>query len=517
MSEQYILTLDLGTQSARAIIIDKHGNLLAKEQRKYKPAYESPKKGYCEQDPKVYFNYLSDASKMLATTRPDLMKNVAGVVLTTFRDTQVLLDENNNVLRPSILWLDQRLATYVPKIPLWKRILFGIVGMTPVVKSNQLKSAAHWIKGSEPEVWAKMKRYLNISTYFNFLLTNEFKDTVSNLTGHFPIDYKNGILYSKLNLKRGIFDIPYSSMCELIKPNEVIGYITKEASEITGIPEGLPLFGSGSDKSCESLGNGCIDPTTASISYGTASTVAITSKKYVEPSPFMPSYMSVQRDHYNAELQIYRGYWMLNWFKNEFCKSDSLEADILHLTTLDVLNKKMLEIGPGSDGLVLQPYWGPSLERPNSRGAIVGFSEKHTRLHLYRAIIEGIAYCLREGKEAIEKKEGKKVEYIVISGGGATSNAICQITADIFNTPVVKTHTVEASSLGAAICGFISLGVYKDEKEAKEHMIRYVERFEPNKENAAKYDELYKKVYTKMFGRLKGLYSALRETTNEKF
>ena len=82
---------------------------------------------------------------------------------------------------------------------------------------------------------------------------------------------------------------------------------------MTGIPEGLPLFASGSDKSCESLGNGCIDPTTASISYGTASTVSITSKKYVEPSPFMPCYMAVQRDHYNSELQIYRGYWMLNW------------------------------------------------------------------------------------------------------------------------------------------------------------------------------------------------------------
>ena len=105
----------------------------------------------------------------------------------------------------------------------------------------------------------------------------------------------------------------------------------------------------------------------------------------------------------------------------------------------------------------------------------------------------------------------------MISGGGATSNAICQITADIFNTPVVKTHTVESSSLGAAICGFISLGVYKDEKEAKEHMIRYVERFEPIKENVEQYNKLYKTVYVKMYPNLKKLYASLREYTNEKF
>lgn len=516
MDKKYVLTLDLGTQSARASLIDEKGNIVSIEQRKYSPSYNSPVIGYCEQDPNVYFDYLSDASKALCENNKELLNSVICVVLTTFRDTAVLLDKDNKVLRPSILWLDQRVSSYCPKIPFWKQILFAIVGMTPVVKSNQQKTAAHWIKANEPEIWNKMNKYMNISTYFNYLLTNEYKDTASNLTGHFPIDYNAGEYYGPFELKKEVFDIPEKSLCKLIKPQTILGYITKKASKKTGIPEGLPLVASGSDKSCESLGNGCIDPTSASISYGTASSVAITSNKYVEPSPFMPGYPAAQKGAYNCERQIYRGYWMLSWFKDQFCSSDSLEADILHLTTLDFLNKKMLEIKPGSDGLVLQPYWGPSLERPNTRGAIIGFSEKHTRLHIYRAIIEGIAYSLREGKEYIEKKQGKKVENIVISGGGATSSAICQITADIFNLPVRKTHTVESSSLGAAMSGFITMGVYKDAQEAKDNMVHYKEEFLPNPENAKIYDKLFKQIYVKMYPSLKNLYSSLRDFTGEK-
>ena len=186
------------------------------------------------------------------------------------------------------------------------------------------------------------------------------------------------------------------------------------------------------------------------------------------------------------------------------------------MATLDVLNKKMLDIGPGADGLILQPYWGPSLERPNSRGAIIGFSEKHTKIHLYRAIIEGIAFCLREGKEYIEKKSKTKIKKIVVSGGGSVSKAICQITSDIFGLPVYKVHTFETSSLGAAMSGFISANVYKDEVEAKQNMVHYEEKFLPNMENHEKYNFLFKNVYTKIYPSLRKISINLREYTGEK-
>ena len=514
--EKLILALDLGTQSARASIIDTKGNILAIKQEKYDPTYLPSEKGQCEQHPDTYFNYISNATNYLRNNNPDLMDKVIGVVLTTFRDTAVFLDKNYKVLRPSILWLDQRVATEVPKVPFWKQILFGIVGMTPVVKYQQQKTMSHWVKQHQKEIWDQVHKYVNISTYLNYLLTGELKDTIANLAGHYPIDYKRATWYGKFELKKGIFDIPKHTYCDLVGVGEVIGYVSEEAAKITGIKQGIPLIGTGSDKSCESLGNGCVDPTFASISYGTASTVTITSKKYVESSPFLPAYTAVQKSYYNSEMQIYRGYWMLNWFKDEFCEKESLEAQIQKKAALEILNTKMLEIGPGSDGLILSPYWGPSLERPNSRGSIIGFSEKHTRIHLYRAIIEGIAFCLREAKETIERKGGSKVKNIVVSGGGSVSKAICQITSDIFGLPVHKVHTFETSSLGAAMAGFVGLKVFTNEKEAKENMVHYTETFTPNQENHQKYNFLFKKVYKNIYPRIKKLTAYLREYTGEK-
>lgn len=514
--EKYILTLDLGTQSARAIIFDKNGNLLAKDKEEYNPVYLPLGDGRCEQNPDTYFNYLVSATKKVTSSHPELIKNIVGIVATSFRDTAVFLDKDLKVLRPSILWLDQRVSEYRPKLPLWKRFLFSIAGMTPVVKSNQQKTMAHWVKQNEPEIWKKTYKYINISTYVNYLITGELKDTVSNLTGHYPIEYRKGEYYSKHNLKHGIFDIDYDKNCEIVQPGDIIGYTTKEFSQKTGLPEGLPLFGAGSDKSCESLGNGCIDASSASISYGTASTIAITSKKYVEPSTFLPAYPSIQKGYFNSELQIYRGYWMLNWFKEEFCANESLEAGIQNIATLDIMNQKMLSIGPGSEGLILQPYWGPSLERPNARGAIIGFSERHSKIHLYRSIIEGICFCLREGKERIEKRGHFKIKSLSVSGGGAISSAICQITADIFGLPVKKVHTFETSSLGAAILGFIAIGEYSSVEEAKEKMVHYQQEYIPNEENHKKYQYLYNKVYIKVFPKLKEIYRDLRSYTGEK-
>lgn len=514
-NEKLILALDLGTQSARASIIDAKGNILAIKQEKYSSNCSS-EDGKFEQDPKIYFSHLCNATKYLKEHHSNLLNNVLGVVLTTFRDTAVFLDKDNNVLRPSILWLDQRVATYAPKLPWWKHFLFGLVGMSPVLKFQQQKTMSHWVKEHQPDIWAKVHKYVNISTYLNFLFTNELKDTIASLAGHYPINYKQASWYSRFELKNGIFDIPESTYCEIVGVGEIIGYITKEASLLSGIPEGLPLIGTGSDKSCESLGNGCIDESCASISYGTACTVTITSKKYIEPSPFLPAYTAVQKGCYNSEVQIYRGYWMLNWFKDEFCEKESLEAQIQKNAALEILNTKMLAIGPGSDGLVLSPYWGPSLERPNSRGSIIGFSEKHTRIHLYRSIIEGIAFCLREAKETIERKAHLNIKHLVVSGGGSISKAICQITSDIFGIPVYKTHTFESSSLGAAIAGFVGLKVYQNEKEAKENMVHYMEEFIPNNENHERYNFIFNKVYKKIYPKLKKLTTSLREFTGEK-
>ena len=182
--------------------------LIDKEQRKYNPVYNSPVIGYCEQDPNVYFNYLVDACKTLTNNHQDLLNDIIGVVLTTFRDTAVFLDEKMNILRPSILWLDQRNSSYQPKLSFLKNFLFSLVGMKPVIKYQQQKTMSHWVKKNQPEIWNKVYKYVNISTYLNYLLTGNLADTVSSLAGHYPINYKKGNWYDKFEIKQGIFDIP---------------------------------------------------------------------------------------------------------------------------------------------------------------------------------------------------------------------------------------------------------------------------------------------------------------------
>ena len=170
----------------------------------------------------------------------------------------------------------------------------------------------------------------------------------------------------------------------------------------------------------------------------------------------------------------------------------------------ELLNSKLWTIPPGSDGLVLQPYWGPGLSRPLAKGAIIGFSDVHTRAHLYRAIIEGIAYALREGLEGIEKSQKHKVKEIRISGGGSQSDAICQL-------PVSRVQTFETTSLGAAIATFVALGEYSSVEEATEKMSRVSSTFMPDETAHKKYNYLYNKVYVKMFPQLNKLYKDIKK------
>ena len=308
-----------------------------------------------------------------------------------------------------------------------------------------------------------------------------------------------------------MFEIPLKKLPKIFKTGEVVGTISPIGHMESGLPVGLKFIATGNDKSCEALGSGSLNSNYAHISYGTASAIAVTSKKYFEPEKFLPAYTCCYKDWFTGETQVYRGYWMLNWFTKEFAKSESIEATIERIAPEEVLNKKLSEIPPGSDGLILQPYWGPSLSKPLAKGAIIGFFDVHTKYHIYRAIIEGIAYELKSGLIGIQKKLHKKVKYLTISGGGSKSDAICQITSDIFNLPVIKTNTYETSSLGCAMAQYLALGTYNSLEEVKANMVKENKIFTPNKEASKKYDYLFNKIYVDIYPRLKKDYKKLTE------
>jgi sugar (pentulose or hexulose) kinase len=510
-NEPLILAYDCGTQSTRAILFNKNGDIIGKCKIPFEP-YFSLREGWAEQHADVYWQKLIEATQTLKEQHTERWNDIAAVSVTTMRDCCVCVDKNGEALRPIILWLDRREATPI-KLPFKNKLIFKLVGMyEPMVKQSMV-TASNWIKEYEPEIWQKTYKYLMFSGYMNYKLTGKMVESVASMIGHLPFDYKKKEWMTPNSLTFPAFAIEKEKLCELVEPGSVIGTITKEAAEQTGLPEGVPLIAAGSDKGCETLGTGCTGDGCASLSFGTTATIQFTTDKYVEPLTFMPAYPAMIKGKYNPETQIFRGFWMVTWFKNEFAHKEEIEAKRLGVTPEALLDKMLADIPAGSNGLMLQPYWSPSLKAPEARGAIIGFSDKHTKAHIYKAIIEGIGYGLVEGLREMERRAKYNIKFLTVSGGGSNSDAICQITADMFGLPVKRVQTYETSGLGAAMIGFVGVGEFNDIYEAQESMVHYTDEFYPNEENHKIYMLMYERVYKKMYKRVQPLYGEIKQIT----
>ncbi len=511
-----ILSIDCGTQSIRAILFSLDGDVIDKEQIHYN-AYYSPKPSWAEQDADVYWNGLCKATTALYARNSKLFKTIKGVGITTLRSTMVNVDENGNPLRNSILWLDQRVAnnTFKAKFPL--NIATKALRIDGTLKKMERKGHGNWIKQNQPDIWDKTLKYLQVSGYLNYKLTGEFTDSTASQIGHVPYNYKKqrwaGAM-DLLNFTHKLYPIEAEKLPELVNPGEKLGEITKEASKLTCIPVGTPIIACGSDKGCETLGMGVTDTSMASLSFGTTATVQTTTKKYFEPIRFFPAYPSVIPKYWNPEIEIYRGFWMVSWFKNEFALKEVQEAAKANVEVEVILNELLHKSPPGAMGLIVQPYWSPGLGEKNAKGAMIGFGDVHKKEHIYRAVIEGLGYGLLDGMQRLEKRGKLKFKKIAVSGGASQSNEICQITADIFNMQLVRGKTHETSGLGAAIITAFGVGEYNSIESAVNGMVNYTRTFEPNAKNAKLYNALYKDIYLKMYKSLEPLYKRIREITS---
>ena len=221
----------------------------------------------------------------------------------------------------------------------------------------------------------------------------------------------------------------------------------------------------------------------------------------------MSPYPACVPDTYYTEISIFRGFWMVSWFKEEFGLQECMIAQQKDQAPETLFDSLIQNVGAGSMGLMLQPYWTPGRDIDSyAKGSVIGFGDVHNRAYLYRAILEGLVYGLREGGELTQRKTKVPVTRLKVSGGGSQSDAAMQITADIFGMAAERPHTFETSALGAAIDAAIGLKLYPDFPSAVKAMTKTGRVFEPIKENHHLYDELYTRVYRKMYGRLKPLF-----------
>jgi sugar (pentulose or hexulose) kinase len=206
---------------------------------------------------------------------------------------------------------------------------------------------------------------------------------------------------------------------------------------------------------------------------------------------------------------------MVSWFKREFGLREKRLAEQQGIAPEVLFDELLKEVPPGSMGLTLQPYWSPGLREPGpeAKGAIIGFGDVHTRAHIYRAIIEGLAYALRAGKERVEKRTGTAIQTLRVSGGGSQSDQAMQITADVFGLAAERLHTCETSGLGAAINAAVGVGLHSDYTSAVSAMVHKGEVFTPLADNRAIYNQLFNDVYQKMYARLNPIYRSIRDIT----
>ena len=314
---QYVVVIDAGTQSIRAAIVDLQGNICEIEKTEIEP-YFSVQPGYTEQDPDYLWDKLCETTKQLVKNSSINLSQIKGLSITTQRGTVVNLDENGKPLRPAIIWLDQRKA----KVENWPKgltkkglQLINMYGpLTHAIKDGE----SNWIRQNQPEIWNKTYKYVFLSGFFNHRLVNKFIDSTGSIVEYVPFNYKKQRWSNRGAINSKLFPIASEKLVDLVQPSEKIGEISKQASQQTGLPEGLPVIAAAADKACEVLGSGCITPEIACLSYGTTATIETVNHKYIEVVKHFPSYPSAMPNHFNTEVMIYRGYWMINWFKQEF-------------------------------------------------------------------------------------------------------------------------------------------------------------------------------------------------------
>jgi sugar (pentulose or hexulose) kinase len=514
MGGELLLAIDNGTQSMRVLVFDPHGALVDRVKLPLIP-YVSPQPGWAEQEPDYYWTQLCAACQQLWQQGVVQPAAVAAVALTTQRSTVVNVDRTGRPLRPAIHWMDQRRTVgLTPVGGLWG-LAFRLRGVTDLVANLQAEAEANWIRVHQPEIWRKTHKLLLLSGYLTFKLCGLYVDSVGCQVGYIPFDYKRLAWAKRRDWKWQAVPMDRAQLPELVPPGGQLGEISRAAASATGLAAGTPLIAAAADKACEVLGSGALAPNIGCISFGSAATINQVRRKYVEVHPPVPPYPAAVPNAYNLEVQIFRGFWLVNWFKEQFGQPEMVEALLNGQAPEALLDDLLQATPPGAMGLMLQPYWSPGVRvpGPEAKGAVIGFGDVHSRAHLYRALLEGLTYALREGGEQLEKRTGTQISELRVAGGGSQSDGAMQIVADIFGLPAARPHVYETSGLGAAIDAAVGVGLHRDFGAAIATMAHVGDVFDPNPLHRGLYEQLYGRVYRRMYEQLQPLYAEIRAIT----
>ena len=512
MKDSYVISVDVGTQSLRVCLMTEKGKSIEYVALQYEDLYIKNDGPYREVQPLYYLDYLKSGIKQITSKHPDKVNSIIAISIVTIRDTIVFLENKGTKTDPKfeplyniIHWTDGRAASEkFCKFPLWFSASLKVIGFYSVVKRIATLGRTNWMREKRPDIWGKTDMVALLSAYMNYLITGNLVETRACLLGHLPFNTKRGEWDKKGSIHDLVFPDVVGKLPPLINQNESVGVILDDLADEVGLPHNIKVYSPGTDKALEQVGQGAIEMTDVSISFGSAASVELLSDHYYEGESFIPVYRSALPNLYTPDYQVYRGYWMLKWFAKEFAFEYEWNTATQNGSNIEAELDRLLEITPVcNDGLYMLPFWGEGIKTVGARGAIIGFNDKHTRAHIYRAIIEGINFELYDGYLRLLRR-GHLPSPIkgYVSGGGASSEKICQMTADLFNLPIKRCTFQDASILGASIAAFVYEGVYSSFDDAVKNMVETKDTFIPNKANHKTYMDFYNNVYKKTLDKL---------------
>ena len=330
--------------------------------------YVSPRPGWAEQDPELYWLTLGDACRQVLADPAVRRDAIAGLTITTQRNTIVVTDVDGRPIRPAIVWLDQRRTEGLPFIGGTMGLAFRALGLRETVAGFMADCEATWLRANEPETWGAIRHYLGLSGFLIQRLVGRFVDSAAAQVGYLPFDYKAQAWAAPGDWKWTAAPVDPAWLPDLVPPTGRLGELTAEAATATGLPAGLPVIASAADKACEVLGTGALTPDMASLSFGTTATVNTTVTRYTEPIRYVPAFPAAIPGAWTMEIGIYRGYWMVEWFKREFGHKEVEQAAAAGVAPEVLFDELVRAVPAGSMGLTLQPYWSPGVRDPGAGG-----------------------------------------------------------------------------------------------------------------------------------------------------
>ena len=505
-----VLAIDCGSQSVRALVFDAAGETLARAHVAL-DAYRSPQPDRKEIDVEAVWAALSEACQALWRERPELKCSLRAMAVTTQRGTLVPLDGSGRALAPAISWLDRRRADRVPPLPPLWRALFGAARVADVVRHLQREAEVNWWAEHEPAMLARADKVMLLSGFLNWRLTARCSDAVAAQVAYLPFDYRRQTWCKPSDWRWNAVAVLPRQCPDLVPSMQPLGTVDAEAARETGIPQGLTVVAAGADKACEALAASRLAPGAACVSTGTSVSIAVETDRYVEALPFAPAYPAVDPGRYCSEIQTACGFWMVRWFLDEFGHAEREAATRQGVPPEAMFDALAASVGAGAAGLMLQPHWSPGVRHPatDARGSVIGFGPEHGRAHLARAILEGQAHAMREGRDLLARATRRSIDKLIVVGAASRSDLVTQIMADVIGMPAMRLHTAEAASLGAAIAAAVGGGLHGDAGTAAAAMARPGRVFEPQAADSALYDRLHRTVYRPLYGRLAPLYASL--------